>query len=207
MAIANYSDLITTLPNWIHRTDLDPLIPDFIYLAECKISNNIKARQLETSVDLPITQAVGYVVLPTDYGSLKNITIAGSYSGGLIYVPDETLLKYNSNGVQGTPQFYTIQGDNIMLSPVPSASSTLKVIYYRDLQKLSSINPTNWVLTKYPYIYLYGALIEASIHTKDPDQVQFYQAKFDDAIKDIWQNFAMESFSGSGMTSVSDYIM
>jgi hypothetical protein len=207
MALDTYAELQSNIADWLHRTDLSAQIPNFIFLAERKISNNIRARQLEQSTTLTTTAGVQSLSLPTDYSSLKNISISGAVNTVLTLIPDDTLLKYNSNNVNGTPQFYCVQGNNILLSPVPDNSYALTVVYYQDVPPLSSTNTTNWLLREYPYIYLYGALIEASVYVNDPDQVQFYQGKFNDAIQDVWQNFAMESFSGSPLRSVSDYIM
>lgn len=205
MAITDYSTLQTAVGEWLHRTDLATQIPTFIQLAETKIANNIRSRQLETTTTLVTTDGVSTVALPSDYGSFKNLQIAGYPP--LTLVPDDILLLYNSSGGLGVPQFYCLQGNDLVLSPVPNSELTINVVYYKDLTPLSSINPVNWVLTKYPAVYLYGALIEASIFTNDPEQQQFYQTKFNDTIEDMWRNFGYESFSGSALRAYSRYIV
>ncbi|MGJ0430870.1 phage adaptor protein [Methylobacter sp.] len=207
MALTNYQELQDTIADWIHRTDLGTQIPVFIYLAERKISNNIRARELEIAGTTTTAVGVATVDLPTDYASLKNIQILGSPNSVLTLLPDDTILAYNANGSTGVPQFYSIAGNSILLSPIPDGEYTVSYTYYQDVVSLSSTNPTNWILTEYPYVYLYGALIEACVYTVDPDMVAFYQEKFDAAINDMWENSALESFSGSPLRAFSDYIV
>lgn len=207
MAITNYTELKTQIADWLHRTDLELRIPEFIYLGERKISNNIRSRELEVAVDLTLTGGVNSLDLPLDYSSMKSIQISGATNTVLSLVPADTLLKYNSYNETGTPQFYSIQNNSIHFSPVPSSDFTVNLVYYQDIPSLSSTVSTNWVLTDYPYIYLYGALIEAAIFTNDPDQVSFYQQKFNEALSDMWQNHSYASFSGSPLFAVSDYIV
>lgn len=207
MAITNYTELKTQIADWLHRTDLELRIPEFVYLAERKISNNIRSRELEIATNLTLTAGVNSVDLPLDYCSMKSIQIEGTVNSVLALVPADILLKYNAANETGLPQFYSIQNNTIHFSPIPSANYTVNLVYYQDIPSLSGTNPTNWVLTDYPYIYLYGALIEAAIFTNDPDQVDFYQRKFSEAISDMWQNHSYASFSGSPLFATSDYIV
>lgn len=207
MALTNYSELQNAVASWLHRTDLSVQIPDFIYLAEKKITNNIQSRQQEVSTNLTTSAGVASVSLPSDYGSLKNIQISGATNNVLKYIPDETYLSYNSTNQQGIPSHFTIQGNSILLSPVPNSEYTINIVYFQDVPSLSSTNPTNWILSKYPYIYLYGSLIEASVFVNDPEQVSFYQQKLDESLREMWQNNIFESFSGSTLSSVSDYVV
>ena len=205
--ITNYSDLKSEIANWIHRDDLETNIPVFIQLAESKIAKNIKSRYLETVYSSTLTGSSDTFTIPFDYSSIKSIVVESNPVSPLELIPDHTLQQYNQTSASGVPQFYSITGSDIYFSPVPDSNYGITITYNADLIPLSSINNVNWVLTRYPYLYLYGALIEASIYTNDPDQVQFYQAKFDDAIKDIWENYNDQSFSGSPLRARSDYVI
>ena len=205
--ITNYTELKTEVANWIHRSDLTNNIPVFIQLAESKIANSIKGRKLETVYTTTFTAGVNSIPLPADYASIKSIVVLSNPQSVCELIPDNWLAQYNANGDTGIPQFYSINGDNILFSSIPDGAYSVQITYYADLTQLSSLNATNWVLTKYPYLYLYGALIEASIYTNDPDQVTFYQAKFTDGINDVINKFGDESFSGSPLRSKSDYVV
>jgi hypothetical protein len=205
--ITNYSDLKSEIANWLHRDDLETNIPIFIQLAESKIAKNIRSRYLETVSTHTITGGSETFTIPFDYSSIKSIVVESNPRSPLEIVPDHILQQYNQNSTTSVPKFYTITGSNIYFSPIPDSNYTTTITYNSDLIPLSSVNNINWVLTRYPYLYLYGALIEASIYTNDPDQVQFYQSKFDDAIKDIWENYNDQSFSGSVLRARSDYVV
>jgi hypothetical protein len=205
--ISDYGSLQSEIADWSHRSDLATKIPTFIQLAESKISNNIKSRMLEVSTTLLTTAGVNSVALPSDYGSFKTLLVNGSYNSVLTLLPDTTFLQYSSNNSTGLPKYYCIQGTDLLLSPTPDSEYSITAVYYQNLLALSGTNATNWVLTKYPYIYLYGSLIELSVYINDPEQLQFYQAKFDDAVSDMWENFTNESFSGSRLVAQSDYIV
>jgi hypothetical protein len=44
MALANYNQLQTSIANYLNRTDLDAVIPDFITLTERRLDRDVRAR-------------------------------------------------------------------------------------------------------------------------------------------------------------------
>ena len=46
MALATYSDLKTSIANWLDRSDLTDVIPDFIALAETRHKRDFKIRRV-----------------------------------------------------------------------------------------------------------------------------------------------------------------
>ena len=46
MALATYSDLKTTIANYLARSDLTSQIPDFITLAENRLRRELRIRQM-----------------------------------------------------------------------------------------------------------------------------------------------------------------
>ena len=205
--INNYSDLKSEVANWLHRDDLETNIPIFIQLAESKIAKNIRSRYLETVSTIVATGGIKSTEIPFDYTTIKSIVVESNPTSSLELIPDHILQQYNQSSATGVPRFYSITGSDLYYSPIPDNDYNVTITYSADLTPLSSVNTINWVLTRYPYLYLYGSLIEASIFTNDPDQVQFYQSKFDDAIKDIWENYNDQSFSGSVLRARSDYVV
>ena len=208
MSLLTYTDLQTQIANWMHRTDLGTYIPDFITLAELKISHSIRSRNLQVEVQTPTVQGVNTITLPIDYASLKTIQILNTtgHNQVLTLLPDEKFLEYNTYNTQGIPKFYTIQAGNILLQPIPDGVYTIDYVYYQDVPSLA-INGTNWVMTKFPRVYLYGALIEGCTFIQDEERTQLYQQRFDAAIEEMWRYFTNESFSGSPLKAVSRYIM
>lgn len=205
--ITDYSSLKTSIADFIHRNDLNDKIPLFIQLAEAKIAKNIKSRKLSADVTKITTGGVDYIDVPSDYSMLNQLVIKTNPTYVLELVPDHVLSQYNQNSITGIPKFYSISGDKIKLAPIPDGTYNIDINYDAQLTQLSSINPTNFILDNYPYLYLYGALIETCIYTNDPDQVQFYQQKMSEAIEEIWKNYNDETFSGSVLRARSDYVV
>mgnify|MGYP003316438676 CR=1 FL=1 len=57
MALANYTDLKTSIADWLNRADLDGKIPDFIALAESTLNDILRSADMVTSA----TVAISYV--------------------------------------------------------------------------------------------------------------------------------------------------
>ena len=66
MSITNYSELQTSVANYLNRSDLSSIIPDLITLAEAQLSADVVARDMETRTTLTTTASNAYVTLPTD---------------------------------------------------------------------------------------------------------------------------------------------
>jgi hypothetical protein len=50
MALNNYSDLKTSVANYLGRSDLTSAIPDFITLAEIRLARQLRLRQMLQTV-------------------------------------------------------------------------------------------------------------------------------------------------------------
>jgi hypothetical protein len=207
--ITDYASLQNELKGndgYLHRTDLDTKIPTFIQLAEKKLANQIRARKMEGTATLTTTPGVNYVALPLDYSSPKSLTVSGTTTAPLTLIGADTFNLYSANNTLGEPRYYKIQGDNLLLFPNPSSALSINLVYYQTLAALSSTNTTNWVLTKYPYVYLYGAMVEYATYANDSEQIQYNKTEFNNAIEDMWFNNALESFGGGPLIGTSDYI-
>lgn len=86
------------------------------------------------------------------------------------------------DGISGFPDVYTIIGSN--LAVYPSTTADLSLTYYGKIPALSTTAPSNWLLTRYPNMYLYGALLEAAPVLYDDYRVALWKAALDEAIND-----------------------
>ena len=168
MAIATYSDLKARIADFIARADLTDVIPEFITLAESRLSRSIRAQEMQTTTDITLSSGVGD--LPADYQEWVSVQFipSGSQNGGdLAYVePDspEWRFRYRPNG---DPQMFTIMNNDVYTRPAGVGDARL--FYYKTLtsEALSDSNTTNWLLTKCPDMYLNTCLAEYSIYMKD----------------------------------------
>lgn len=219
MAAVDYASLQAEIANWLHRTDLTLSIPNFIYYAETNINNRIKSFNQQLTITGTMTtdaNGVYCIQLPSDYGMLLDIVInANGYFPQLKPLNDIEFNKYNGLQYQDSPRFYNLQNTSIAgvpttlmyFAPLSDSAYTYSLTYFQQVSHLSAVNLTNWVLTNYPKVYLYGSLIEACIYIEDFEALDRYQLMFDKEIEDIWKNSAMKQFSGAPLQSYSDYIM
>lgn len=67
MAISTYSELQTTIANYLARSDLNAIIPDFIKLAENRLSRDLRIRQMLSVATAQTTAGDSTIGLPTDF--------------------------------------------------------------------------------------------------------------------------------------------
>ncbi len=74
MALATYSDLKTSLANWLNRTDLTTEIAeDFIVLAEKDFNSKLRVRKMITQSSITVDSEL--VALPTGFLQVRDFYI------------------------------------------------------------------------------------------------------------------------------------
>ena len=185
MTIATYSDLQTSLANWLHRSDLTALIPDFIALAEAGLSGDLQARSMEVRTTLTTTAGNAYVTLPTDMLEMHRLTVQSDPVYVLSYrSPDELQQDYPYT-TTGKPAVFAILGSEMQLAPIPDSAYTLELVYKQKIPALSDSNTSNWLLAQWPNAYLYGALCAAQPYIANDQRLPTFQALYQEAVDGI----------------------
>jgi len=185
MAIATYTDLQTSIANFLARTDLTAQIPDFIKLAEARMSRELETRSQEKRATATLTANNEYISLPTDLREVREVKLNTSPLTVLQYKsPSQIDIDHSTTGT-GKPVSYSIVGDEMKLRPVPDTSYTAEIVYIGDIEALSSSNLTNNILSRHPDAYLSGALVEAYTYLMDEQRAQIYDQKFSRAIEQV----------------------
>lgn len=199
MSLATYSDLQTAVANFLHRADLSAIIPDFIALAEVRINGDLDARLQDTRVTLSTVAGTETVALPSDTINIRTLVCQGSPNVVLDYQTPDAISTAYTWGNSGTPQAYTVSGSNLILRPIPDAVYSLDTIYKARVPTITS--GSNWLLTTYPNVYLYGSLCEAAPYIKDDARVQLWESKYSEAIDSV---NSQDWYSGSSMRVKTD---
>jgi len=178
MAISTYAELKTSLANHIHRTDLTDLIPDFVSYAESVIGGDPEPIDMDVLPGIRTknqhkrvtsTLASQYLDIPTDLLAIKDIQINISPIRGLEYLSPKVMTQKYPSSPAGTPEAYTIHGDEFQFSHVPDTSLTLEISYISRYAAFISDTDTNWLLTNHPFAYVYAAMVAASTYVdEDP---------------------------------------
>jgi hypothetical protein len=184
MSISTYSELQTAIANFLARSDLTAQIPDFIKLAESRMSRELETRSQEKRAQATVAAGDEFVALPTDMREVRQVKLTTNPNTVLEY-RSPVSLDNEYGGSSGKPQAYSIVGSEMKFRPVPDANYTAEIIYVGDITALSDSNATNNVLSRHPDAYLSGALAEAYTYLMDEQRAAVYDGKFSRAIEEI----------------------
>ena len=198
MALTNYSELKTSIADFLNRDDLTTVIPDFISLAEAQMNREVRHYRMEKrATALLDTQ---YTALPTDFLQPIRFLFTGSDVSTLEQASalEISKLREANNDTTGTPTTYSILDSSIEVFPKPDATYTLELLYYEKINALNNGSPTNWLLTNYPDAYLYGALLHTAPYLQEDSRIQTWAALYQKAISDINSESERSKTSASG---------
>ena len=172
MALSNFTELKSSIANWIHRNDLSAVIPDFITLAESRMSLELDVDQLQKTATITTVSGSDTVALPSDFKSMIDATITmGSVMYVLDKMPAQLLRNRWGSYTSNSPQSYSILNTKLKLGPIPNGDYDIVLEYNCTVPSLSDSNPTNDLLTAYPDMYLHCCLIYAATFIRDAEMV------------------------------------
>lgn len=183
MAISTYAQLQTAVANWLDQGNLTSVIPDFITLCEAKINRTTRLLQAETIVNLSTSTSSRFVAIPADVQEILDLSILIPSSNDrqeqLMYIaPDQ--MTWQVSDIQNQPTMYTVR-DRIELDSPSDQVYTLKS-HVRQKWDIAA-DSTNWLLTNYPDIYLYGSLAEAAPYIKDDSRIAIWSGLYMQAVQ------------------------
>ena len=201
MALTTYTELKTSIGDWLNRTDLTSAIADFISLAEAQIERQLRTRQMITRSTANFSTEYGAV--PDDFLETKSLKLTGTNPvTPLVFQTIDALDDIaRTFSYPSRPKYFGIVGGQIRLVPAPDASYTTELVYYAKLTKLSSTVATNWLLTSSPDIYLYGSLLQAAPYLQDDARIPVWSSLYDRALTDVQTADDRGATTGGGMSA------
>jgi hypothetical protein len=182
MAISTYDELKAAIATWAHRTDLTAVIPDLITLAESRINRLAKIHNREQEADLTVVVGDRTIALPS--GFIEPLGLWLTYYGDrqfVRYLTPEEMPVFDDSGQS---DYWAIDAGNIAFERPADIAYTF-VLRYTGLLTLSDANPTNWLLTNHPDLYLHAALMECAAYIRDLELLGVAKAAFDLALQEI----------------------
>jgi hypothetical protein len=158
----NYADLLINAGEYAGRNDAAAIFPLLLRLAEAKLNRNLRTAYQEATAVVPVVD--GVATLPSDFLEARTY-VAGDARQTNFIVSGNTISSV------GTPW-----------------SGDLTVAYYAKLPPLSPTNPTNWLLSLDPNVYLYALVVEIAIWAKDLEMGKAAESMRDSAISTIILN-------------------
>lgn len=201
MALSTFSELKTSVANYLNRDDLTSVIPDFITLTENRINRELRSRANVTRVTATTTSGTDLYDFPADLIELRSVSyVSGNNKTALAYMTPESGTREYGATANGAPRAYSSLGKVLKLIPTPDAAYTIELIYYNQLASLSDSRTTNNILTEFPALYLYGACLEGAIFLNDSDEITRFDAIFNRTLSDIQQSEEKARYGGNVMT-------
>lgn len=195
MALTSYSELKSSLADWLNRDDLTSVIPDFISLAEAQMERKLPTQKMvkraNATIDTPFS------ALPADFISVKSLILTStSPVRQLVFLTEDELdAKKPVLNTTGKPVYFALVGNQIEVLPAPDTSYTAELTYVATLAKLSDSNTSNWILARHPDVYLYGALLQAAPYLRDDERVGLWSSQYQAAIEDMLLQNERAAFS------------
>ena len=196
MALTTYTELKTSIGDWLNRTDLTSAIADFISLAEAQIERQLRTRQMITRSNADISTE--YAALPSDFLETKSFKLTSTNPvTPLVFQTIDALDDLSRT----RPKYFGIVGGQVRVVPIPDATYTTELVYYANLSKLSSTVSSNWLLSASPDIYLYGSLLQAAPYLQDDARIPVWASLYDKALTDLQLADDRGATSGGAMSA------
>lgn len=195
MAISNYAELKSAVADWLNRADLTSAIPNFVALAEAKFNRDLRTRQQVKRAYATLTGQ--YIQLPTDWAEGINLQLNVNPIRVLDFVTTDQADRIKARRYGDTnADAYTIVGSQLEVIPVVGDDTEIEMAYYAKVPALSDSNTTNWLLTEWPDLYLYGTLVHAAPYLREDDRIATWKGLADQLTEEIRMSDERAKHSG-----------
>lgn len=192
--ITNYSTLQSAIADYLNRADLTSQIQTFIQFVEADLNTRLRCREM--IVRATTTNDDEFVKLPLDFLEALNLQIVGGTSP-LRYITLDEADIINKEQLFTQVAAYSLMNGAIELVPPPSDDVEIEMVYYGKIPALTDSNTTNWLLTKAPDVYLYGALVHAAPFLMDDQRIPVFGNIYLKRVEELNQEAQKSLHSGS----------
>jgi len=198
MAITNYGELKSAVSDFLNRSDLDSVIPTFIDFAEAEFNRNLRVRQMVKRAGAVIDAR--FSAVPADFIEAKDLVVVDvNPVQPLSFVTQQEMAQQRNfeYTTAGVPINFTVVGDQFEFVPTPDTEYSLEMAYFAKIDALEDDADTNWLLTDYPDLYLYTALMHSAPYLKDDERTTVWAQLATKAREELLAREASASFNGS----------
>jgi len=198
MALTTYAELKTSIADFLDRDDLTNVITDFVTLAEADMNRKVRHWRQEARTSQTINEQ--YEDLPSDFLEVVRYQVTSNDTNSLELISQGEMLERRERNLNttGRPQYYAITAGQAEFYPTPDGDYTADLYYVQRITALSDSNTSNWVLTYFPDVYLYGALVHAAPYLAEDNRITVWSALYQNAIDGINMESEKSKFGGSG---------
>jgi hypothetical protein len=195
----NYTELTQAIKDYTENTEATfvSLIPTFVQQAEQRIFRTVTIPEVRKNVSANMNGGNQYLARPSDFLAVASLAVVDG-SGDYSYLLDRDVNfireAYPSSATTGLPRYYAqFDGDivstnspgHFILGPTPNSNFVAELHYYFEPPSIVT-TATSWLGDNADTVLLYGSLLEAYTFMKgDPDIMQNYQARYEEAIRQL----------------------
>lgn len=200
MAITNYTELLAAISDWLNRDDLTSVLGDFVTLAEEDINSKLRHYDMERRSTATISTR--YVSPPVGWLGTVSFRLGSPSQGSLELISRDEMatLRGRNEDATGMPQYYCLTAGEFEVYPTPDQTYTGELVYFAAITPLSEVSPTNWLLDRYPSLYLYGALIHSAPYLDDDPRATTWASLYQARIEAANAESNAARWSGSGLS-------
>lgn len=201
MAISNYTNLKTTIADFLNRDDLTSVIPTFIQLGEAQMNRDIRHWEMEARSSGQQSQGDQYMQLPADWLETirLHLTSQGTDAVELASMASIADKRAQVDDQAGRPRFYSHVRGEFELFPTPDEDTDFELLYYQKIPALSDSNASNWLLEYAPDIYLYGSLAHSAPYLQEDARIAVWAQMYAAAVSQLNSQSERVKNSGSGI--------
>jgi len=200
--ITNYSNLQTTIADFLDRDDLTSVIPTFIQLAEAQMNRDLRHWRMEVRASGQQSAGDAYMQIPADWLETIRFHITDGGTKPLDLISRKALedKRAGNENMSGTPRYYTHADSQFELYPTPNEQTNTELLYFAKIPSLSASNTTNWLLEDAPDVYLYGALLHSAPYLSEDERVGVWAQLYGASVQRLNIMSDDARMSGSGLT-------
>lgn len=204
----DYNEIVAAARAYCDRVDVEvnQNVRVFVLMAEARINRTLKVTEQTHRVYTRTMEGKEFYSLPEDFNGMRvvhfntgDVDAQGSGTIQLHYVTPEQMIEMQESAYSETQTYYTILNNQLQLhKPLPNGG-TIEMVMYRKVPPLSESNPSNWMSTDNPDIYLAGISAEIEMFVKNYDAAKLWDDRMTRAIEELKNNDSLNRWSGNTM--------
>lgn len=184
--IDTYDDLLRAIAEYLGRSDLSALIPQFVRLAEARMNRELRLKLMEREAWTRLPAGRQVIALPDKrvagnwdvFLEMRDLRVNGNRLQNLDFIPIDAIPEQRNTGA---PKAYAIRGRELVLIPVPDGECELLLTYYAEVPPLGDKQPSNDILIRSPDLYLYGALVASVPYARGSVPLELWESFYNKA--------------------------
>lgn len=196
MSLETFGELKAAAAAWATRSDLDSRMGDFVGWAHQEICRRLRAPVLYARAELEVDAEI--VPTPAGFLAARSLYLETSPRRVLRQTDAASLADLTArHPLSDHPSWFAAEGAGaIVFAPLFGGEASGRLLYYRAPDALADDSDGNVVLTKYPFLYLWGALEALYRYLEDDANCDRYGGLFGALIESVNAGEAADALRG-----------